>query len=291
MSGHNGIYFDLSNESYHADPAISRSGMMLFAESPYRYWANYINPDRPPKKFTPQMEFGTALHSYILEKEKFDQEYILEPVYEKLPKLVRLKDVGRPVFEAYKAAKAKIEFCNEMIFNDFDPTGKKILSLEEMNQLILMQMELLKHKEANALLKDAIYESSYFWKDKESGLMVKCRPDVLHDNIIVDLKTCASASSRAYQGAMIDGGYHIQAAIIRDGVRELAGRDIPNAINVCIETKYPYSIGIKIISEDVLAEGRRVYKQILIEMAEAINHNHFPDYEPETVELPKWYSY
>lgn len=61
-----GIYPTLSNEQYHADSAISRSGVMKYLESPFKYWAEYLNPDRPAKYSTPAMEFGSAFHTFIL---------------------------------------------------------------------------------------------------------------------------------------------------------------------------------------------------------------------------------
>lgn len=283
-----GVYTNLHNQDYHSDPAISRSGIMLFDESPYKYWANYINPNRPPKHSTPAMEFGSAFHTFILEPEKFDQEYVIENELEKSPKRVLLKNVGRPAYEAYKAEKAKVDFINDKAKEDFEEKaeGKIILSLKDWYVLQEMKNAIMNHPEAWPLIEGAIYEQSYFWE--ECGLMVKARPDILHKNMIVDLKTCVSAETRSFQSVMADSGYHVQGAMIRDAVRACEGRDIPNVINICIEKAYPWEIGIKIISEDALAEGQRKYKEILKEMKEAFDNNHFPSFEVETVELPRW---
>ncbi len=151
-----------------------------------------------------------------------------------------------------------------------------------------MANAIVNHPHALDLIVDAKYEQSYFWKDPESGLMVKARPDILHLNMIVDLKTIACADSRPYQRAMVDSGYHIQAALVREGIYQLTGKDIPNCINLCIEKVYPWSIGIKIISEAALDEGRKEFKEILMDMRNAFDNNYFPDYEIETVELPRW---
>jgi exodeoxyribonuclease VIII len=281
----------MSNEDYHATSAISRSGIMLFMQSPYKFWAHYLNPHRPPKESTKAMDFGSAFHMYVLENDKFCEEYFLafEPL--KSPPKVLLKNVGRPAYEAYKAEKAKIDFMNESALQDFEDKteGKKIISFDDQMVLQNMLVALKADPQAWQLIEKASYEQSYFWQDEESGLWLKSRPDILHSNMIVDLKTCANAASYAYQRAMVDGGYHLQGAMCREAIRVVEGREINNVINVCIEKAYPYAIGIKIIGEDALRAGHARYKEILMQMKQCFETNVWPSYEPETVELPNWY--
>lgn len=288
-----GIYPNLSNEDYHGHKeSISRSGIMDFDESPYLYWAKHLNPNRPPREATKAMDFGTALHTFVLEPTLFENQYCLEPPYEETPKRVLLKNVGRPAYEAYKAEKAKIDFINNKRKEEHEDAvlekGKLVLSLNDYHLLQNMKQALMNHAEAWELIQGGIYEQSYFWKDKESGLLVKARPDILHNNMYVDLKSCDSASTRAYQKAMVTHGYHIQGSMVQDGVRELEGRDLHAVINICIEKKYPHQIGIKIISYEALEIGRKKYKKVLLDLSRAIEYNTFPSYQPETIDLPNW---
>jgi len=266
-----GIFNDLSNNDYHSDPAISRSGVMMFADSPYKYWANYLNPNRPIKKSTDAMDLGSAFHTLILEPLLFQQLYFIKPTR------VYLKYDGKDKYESYKRVCEKLENSDFMIIEN-----------EDYEKLLGMQRALKSHKEAWELIQNAKYEQSYFWEDKESGMLCKARPDILHDNMIIDLKTCASASSRAYQRAMVDGGYHVQGAIIREAVREIEGNDIPNVINICIEKTYPYAIGIKIISESALDAGLMKFRSVLVDLKRCMADNSWNDYQPETVDLPGW---
>lgn len=281
----------MTNEAYHAHSAISRSTLMIFSQSPYKYWAHYLNPNRPKKESTKAMDFGSAFHTFILEADKFNDEYVIEQEYENLPRVGLLRNLGRPEYEKQKAERSKVEFINASLKEEFNSLaeGKTILSFGDFDQLVYMKIALQNNDEAWALIQEASYEQSYFWRDKESELMVKARPDILHNNIIVDLKTCVNAASKAYQRTMLESGYHIQGAMIREGVRELTGKDIPNVINICIEKIYPFCIGIKIISEEALDEGRRKFKEILMNMKSAIDTNNYPDYEAETITLPSWY--
>lgn len=286
-----GIIKNLSNEEYHAHKdSISRSAIMDYLDSPYKYWAKHVSPLRQQKIQTHQMMFGEAFHTLILEPTEFEKRFIVEPVMHKSPVRVLLKNVGPEKFNAYKNSKAAIDALNDALTEEFDNKlmDKKILTVSEFMKLKEMKSALMAHPQAWDLIEGALYETSYFWNDTESGLTVKARPDILHQNMIIDLKTIANASPRSFQNSMILGGYHIQGAMIRDAVRNLEQRDIPNVINIAIEKEYPYSIGIYIIDECALDHGQEKYKQTLLDIKCAREYNNYPDYEVQTISLPRW---
>jgi len=266
-----GIYNNLSNELYHADPAISRTGIMHFLKSPFNYWANYLNPNKPTPKSKPSWKIGTAFHMMVLEPELFENTYLMKS------KPVLLKDVGREKYETYK---------NDL--KALESTDYQLIEYEDFITLRNMRVSLLNHEKAWPLIEGATYEQSYFWQDKHSGLMVKSRPDVLHSNMIVDLKTCNDASSHAYQREMLNYHYHTQGAMVRDAIYELTGETINTVINVCVETSYPFNVAIKIIDESALEVGHKKYKQALLDMKACFETNTWESYEPEIVSLPSW---
>jgi exodeoxyribonuclease VIII len=271
MEINNGIYSDLSNHDYHSSGAISRSGIMDFLNSPYRYWANYLNPKRPSKETTLAMAFGSAFHTLMLEPLRFDEQYIMKPAP------VLLKDVGREAYDKHK------DVCDYI-----EKSGKTVLSINEWQHLMAMEDSLKSNHEAIMLILDGQMENSYFWTDVHSGLQIKARPDILHYNIIVDLKTCTSAHFKAYQRAMIDGGYHIQGAMISDGIYELTGTRIKKVINICIEKTYPYAIAIYFIDESAIEHGHQQYKQALLDMKYCFENNKWASYETQSIGIPAW---
>lgn len=286
-----GIHHNLSNEDYHAHKeSISRSAIMDFDRSPYQYWANHIYEGRPVREQTPQMLFGEAFHTLIIEPDKFDERFIVKRKAEKLPKVGLLRDLGRPEYDKQKAARDIVSAQNKAMEELFEiqSEGKKILDVDDFGRLMEMKAKLLNHDKAARLIEDAVYESSYFWIDQDSGLMCKARPDILHENVIVDLKTCRDASPRGFQNAMVAGGYHIQGAMIMDGIRAIENRIVPNVINIAIETEYPYSIGVYIIDEFAIEQGQVKYKQILLDLKNAQAENLYPDFDVQTISLPKW---
>lgn len=267
-----GIYKDLSSEAYHGDKvSLSRSSIKDFDRSPYYYYAMHLKEDRPTRLATKDMLFGTAFHTLILEPFKFNDDYAIEPAK------VLLKDVGRAVYDAAKAVEEELKTSNKII-----------LSQDEYQTLMKMREALARDERIAQLIDGADIEKSFFWQDEQTGLMVKARPDIIHAGMIVDLKTIADASPFAFQRDMASGWYHVQGAMIRDAVRALEGFEISTVINICVEKKYPYSIGIYIIDEAALDQGEIKYKSVLLQMKSCIINNKFTDFEIQHIGLPKW---
>ncbi len=268
-----GIYKDLSSEDYHNDKqSLSRSSLKDFDVSPYHYWALHLNPDRPEKKRTDAMIFGSAFHTYILEPHLFKAEYAVEPEKK------MLKYDGEEAYRAYKNE------CEAL-----EKSDKIVLSAKDMWKLVEMKLALHRDPRTMELIRGAEIEKSFFWEDKESGLIVKSRPDILHKNMIVDLKTCSDASPRGFQNAMVSGWYHVQAGMIRDAVRELEGRDIPNCICINVESDYPFHVSIYPIAEEAIETGQREYKELLLNLKECQVKGFWPDHDIQTIGLPTWY--
>lgn len=78
---------------------------------------------------------------------------------------------------------------------------------------------------ATPFVKKLIYgkhEESFFWKDEETGVECKCRPDsygeISGQPICVDLKTCQCAETEKFMRDAIKLNYDIQAAHYCDGL-------------------------------------------------------------------------
>lgn len=72
-----GIYFGLSEEVYHKDPALSRSDMVNLLDTPNSYWKNsFMNPDRSRKKASDPMDYGSAFDCLMFDGLKaFEKKY------------------------------------------------------------------------------------------------------------------------------------------------------------------------------------------------------------------------
>ena len=70
-----GVY-DLSNEDYHEQNALNKSGIVQLAKSPAHFHEWYHAANEEPTK---AMVIGTAIHTAILEPDKYDQSIIIAP--------------------------------------------------------------------------------------------------------------------------------------------------------------------------------------------------------------------
>jgi hypothetical protein len=269
-----GVYTDLSSEDYHADnDSISRSSIMAFKKSPLYYYKTYLERNRPSReKDTSSVTIGKAFHHFVLETHTFYDHYMIKP------DKVLLKEVGRAEYDEVEEERARCEKSDRIKLSEND-----FFRISEMYDALKY------HYKAPELILNAIYESSYFWRDAESNVLCKARPDILRDRIYIDLKTCSDASEDAFQRSMAMYGNHIQAAMVVDGVFATTGKQIDICVNICIETSYPYSIGIYVIDELAIQTGREEYKRILLDLKHAIRHNEWDDFPLRTVGLPRWY--
>jgi len=287
----NRVETELTNEEYHENKFyISRSAIMDYDKSPYTYWAKHLNPFRPKKDATGAMQLGSAFHTMILEPHLFDKNHAVAPTIEPLPKVGLLRDLGKETYTLQKQIREKQAALNQEILDEFElnGVGKIILTTAEYENLCSMRNKIYLSEPAMQLIGEARIENSFFWQDAHSGLLLKARPDILHDNMIVDLKTTSDASPRAFQNEMVKYGYHIQFAMIRDAVEKIEGRRITNFINLVVETKYPYNMAIYIIDEFAVDEGQVKYKNICLEMKRSLEENSFQDYGVQQIGLPKW---
>src|SRR5262249_31124415 len=73
-----GIYFGLSNDAYHADPALGSTNLRKLASNPSDYWyESPFNPLKEPETTTPAKVRGQAMHCLTLEGEPaFDRLYV-----------------------------------------------------------------------------------------------------------------------------------------------------------------------------------------------------------------------
>jgi exodeoxyribonuclease VIII len=255
-----GIY-DIDNETYHASEGLSRSNIMDFKKSPFHF---YWSKQTPRNKETSSQYIGTALHTLILEPEKFHSTYMIAPKINKNT-------------NEWKKIKADAEEKNLLILDG-----------SEYHYIVSLARTVEHDPTAIRLIEGAQYERSIFWENPETGILCKCRPDILHTNMICDLKTAADASERAFRNAIYSYGYHIQAAMMQEGVQAVLGDKINDFIFIVIEKNEPMAMAIYILDEDAINKGREDFHEALHQYKECLEKNEWPGYPIKEVSLPKY---
>lgn len=268
MTFQQGIY-DISNELYHTSEGLSRSGVMHFKKSPLHYWNKYHNPDRKTVDTSDQKSLGSIVHSLILEPELFARNYVVEEKVDKRTK------AGKARWEELRIENAGKLAIDEGIYE----VAQRIRDAFMMNEY------------APEFLKGADIEKSIFWNDSETGVLCKARPDLWKNNVFCDLKTATDASPRSFQRSIAQYGYHIQAAMVRDGIHHVRGDVITDCVFIAIESVEPYAVAVYILDKKAIDIGHLEYKQILSEYKKYTENppKVWSSYAPSSITLPDYY--
>lgn len=256
-----GIYTDISNEIYHSSHGISNSGLSRIAQSP----AHFKYPKA--KSSTRAMEIGSAIHCAILEPERYLKDY-------------RVVECDARTSSLYKAA------CK-------DRPSECVLTYPEHQNVIGMQWAAMNNMAAASLLLDTLAqrELSVYATDPETGLLVKCRFDLLtKDLVAMDLKKCQDARADAFSRSIYNYGYHRQAAFYGDVYFWATGERLKEWKFLAMEEQSPYACKVYTLDPEAIEIGRIEYRAALDLYAECVESGEWPSYghEDEVISLPGW---
>lgn len=263
-----GIVSGIPLERYHgaitAGPGISSTGLRTIeADSLKHYWANsYLNPNRKERPDTAAMAFGRAVHD-LAAQEPFHEKYAVRPEQ----------------WDSWRSKDAQTWKAEQQA------AGKTVLTPEDLEIIQSIADELAAHPTIRAGILNGIVEHSIFWQDHATGAWLKARPDVIpiSSNMIVDLKTCASAHPRAVRRSIDDLNYHMQLALAYDGMLATTGREMTDHVLVFVEKAAPYCVNIKPIFMEDIELGRRQNRRALDLFARALETNQWPGYPDDEV--------
>jgi hypothetical protein len=234
--------------SYHTDydSGDSHSSLELFRESPAKYAAIRVHRTMNADPPTPAMKVGSALHALLFE---YDSECKFA-VARKLPPKSRAALWVDPL----KAQHAKTS-----------------LTQAQANLLWGMFVAIANEPDAWNLLveQDGLNERIFTGLDATGKPILKCKPDrLLKNGLVVDLKTVdGPVDPSSWSRCLAKWGYHRQAAFYLD-VLELAGQKADKFIFVAVSKDPPHEIGIYLIDEESVEQGRRENKELLERLAE-----------------------
>jgi len=278
-----GVY-EISNDAYHSSAGISRSMLVDFKRSPKHFQHKYLNPHYVKPEPSTAMEFGTALHTALLEPQEFYNRIAVKPE-EKIVigKPLRLKDVGKERFEADKKRIENARVTKEAaeIAFELESKGKIILTAAEKKKLDAMCEAVYSDVYAKELLVGARYERSIFWIDPETQLLCKARPDIWHDQFIVDYKSCDDASEKAFWWAAKSGGYYLQFAMMNQAIKNVLGYDMRDFIFLAQEKAEPFLPAVFQLADESLDKGVQEFRELLTQLKDCMDKNQFSGYEPK----------
>ena len=249
----------ISNEEYHADPAISASQLKTVMQSPYHFWSKYLDPNRTPTIATSAMKLGSLTHCCVLEPDQVSARYGITPD--------RRSNAG-------KALAAEME-----------ASGIEAVTAQEMEQALAMAASVRSNSTVSSLLSNGAAETSHWWDDIATGLRCKCRPDWFDGETIVDLKTCQDASPALFAAAVGRFSYQLQAA------HYLCGTLAKRFVFVAVEKSAPYAVGCYELDAEAMVHGSVLRHNSLQRIQDCRAINSWPSYTDDgiqTLQLPGW---
>lgn len=283
-----GVYSNMPLNKYHSPDvcdgvSVSSSALRKIAlESPAHYWCRSpYNPNRVEEE--PQRHFvlGRATHHLILGEAYFAK------IFRVAPPEVRRTD-GTLVAWSLRTNEAKNWMAAEK------RRGIEVIFPNEVEQIRGMAESLRLHPMVEAGAFDGYVERSIFWKDKETGLWIKVRPDVIptHSGDCVDLKTTTSVQWTPLQRTVAEFGYVQQFALMREGFAAL-GMPFASATLVFVEKNPPYCARVVSLRSQDLDRGQQDNRAALRSFHRCMDSGEWPGpggvrRDAEEIRMPEW---
>ena len=187
---------DIDDPGYFRLKSIDQSQLKQFLKNPADWAYHRLNEDHKP---TDAMKFGTAFHAYLLGTSDV---------------------VSLPEGESFRS-KDNQKWRDEQL-----EAGNIIVSYNDMQLLKRMkegieQTSLMpEYPDYMEIIEQGTKEQCIEWKDRQTGLMLKAKPDLIPvgTDYLVDLKTAQKADAESFAKEVINYGYHIQTVFYRAAV-------------------------------------------------------------------------
>lgn len=251
---------ELSNEAYHAAPGISKSHLdTIDGGSPLHYWQAHVNPERPYEERTPALVLGDSVHAAVLQPHLFETRYAAKP-----EGLDRRRTKDKEIWEHFLR----------------QHPGKTHLSHDEYQVCLRIRDAIQKHPIARGLLQGGKAEHSFFTHDPETGALIKCRPDYLTDDYVLDVKSTLDASEDSFSRDATNLRYDVAAPWYLDIIGQVTGRSRRSSkwIWLAVEKKEPFALAIYYCQEHDIIAARDTARRNLHTILKHRQLNTWPDY-------------
>lgn len=194
-----------TEEQYFAYKALSASQIKTFVtEGAYDFWKTSVfNPDRIETPETDALIFGKLAHCMLLEPDEVKKRFLIMDW--------GTKTRGTKKYEEAKAANP------DMI----------IISPDEYNKAGRMLAEIMNHRLARAVVKDAYTEKPIVWTDEMTGLPCKAKIDAFKNTkdgiVVIDYKTSSSIDALLRRAE--DFQYPCQQIFYQQAIKAKYGKD------------------------------------------------------------------
>lgn len=259
-----GIHANIDINVYHNSDGLSSTGVSLILDCPARYNYKYnVEPfTLTPKEIADNNKKyakGKMAHTLVLEPHKFEALYYV--MQEECDLRTKEGKIAWAAAEAYAH-------------------GREIIRASDIKDVVGMA-DSIKSTALFETLKNGCIEHSLAWQGGTYDTLLRARPDIYTDDLIIDLKTTSNILDFEY--SIKKFGYHRQAAMQLDGLAKLTGKSRMFGFLV-VEDKAPYLTKRISLPQDYLEIGRAKYLQAADIYYECKQSEEWPGYSDNFVE-------
>ena len=261
-------FLNQTNEQYHADKtAVSSTSLKEILQSPFAFLLAHNGTFK--KADNDAFRLGTAIHMAILEPKLFANSYVIMP---------KFSGVGSVI--------AREEWKESL------PKQTIILKPEEYEELQHMIEAVKNHKDAANLLKGGQAETSGYFRDPETGIKCRIRPDFLHASglALIDVKSTRSIFADDFSRTILTYKYYFQMAFYCHGIKQITGKNIDFPLFLAVQKVAPYEVALYQADKSMMEKGELEVKAALAKLKECIESNQWVSYQQKVQEinLPVW---
>lgn len=223
-----GLY-EMSNAEYHAQPALSASGMKVLLDAPAKF-----KHQQQHRVFRDSFDFGSVWHALVLQ-DKGEQIVVAQKV---------TRDKQRVDADSWDTKSAQEHRAS------IRAEGKIPVLAKEYEIAKAMAAAFNAHPEVRRYLdlKNGSIEQSAFWNDERTGLPLRARFDYLPaapvDGVftICDPKSAVSSEPFTWLRKAADFGYHLQDEMYRRAAMAMGLSPRPDFLFLVQEKTPPYIV-------------------------------------------------
>ena len=298
-----GVYVGVEEDEYHAHPGLSNSRLNVFRISPrkMRYQMDH------PTGSTPAQLIGTAAHAALLERDKFDHEFVTASQCSAFTKQ------GKQCSKMGSLIENEFWFCG----THASPTAyvpRYMIKPEQRDKVLNMSQWCHTFPGTKGLLVDendnprGEREITILWEIE--GVLAKCRIDLLclEGGYALDYKTTENLEKNfgisymrsrniaptedaiTSSTAIYKWGYYRQGAYYSDALA-YHGLNVNHFVFLVQEKDPPYEAVALRLHDTALQIGRDEYTLEAKEYAKLVEKDFWPSAAPTKVievDLPKW---
>ncbi len=245
--------------TYAAIEAVNWSTLREAQRSPL----HYKHRTETPREDTPRMAFGRAVHTAVLEPDRFALEYAVWDGPRRAGK----------EYDAFVAANAR----------------RTVLRVDEYEQCLAVRDAVRSHPVARRYLRHGKPEAAITWTDEATGLPCKARLDWIGAKVAFDLKTTGDIDARVFGSLAARMLYHGQLAFYHFGLEANGLKDRAMKV-VAVEAEAPHDVGVYDVPDGALYAGEELVRELLETVHRCRKTRKWPGRytDEQTLVLPSW---